>query len=107
MQNSGFAPPDPAVVRGDVERALAEDFGSGDVTADLLAADACASARVITREPGILCGRSWFDACFRALDPDVAVAWQMEDGASIAADSTLCTLRGNARALVGAERCAH
>jgi len=100
------APPDPGVVQRDVERALAEDIGSGDVTAELLDADARATARVITREPGVLAGRAWFDGCFHALDGAVAIAWNFEDGAHIAANDTLCTLRGNARALVGAERCA-
>ena len=98
--------PDPGVVQRDVERALAEDIGSGDVPAELLAANARASARVITREAGVLCGRAWFDACFRALDSAITIAWNFDDGAQIAANDTLCTLRGNARALVGAERCA-
>jgi nicotinate-nucleotide pyrophosphorylase (carboxylating) len=106
MQTREFTPPDAAIVRADVERALAEDFGGGDVTADLLAPEAAASARVITREAGVLCGTSWFDACFRALDPAVDIAWTAEDGDRVAANDTLCTLRGNARALVGAERCA-
>jgi len=97
---------DPQSVQSDVERALAEDLGSGDVTADLLPADARASARVITREAAVLCGRPWFDACFRALDPAVEIVWSFDDGAHVAANDTLCTLRGLARALVGAERCA-
>ena len=99
-------PPDPQIVQRDVERALAEDIGSGDVTADLLRVDASASARVISREQAVLAGRPWFDACFRALDPAIEIAWNAADGAHIAANDTLCTLRGLARALVGAERCA-
>jgi nicotinate-nucleotide pyrophosphorylase (carboxylating) len=99
-------PPDPQILLRDVEHALAEDIGSGDVTADLLAAGAQASARVITREPATLAGRPWFDACFRALDASMQIAWAADDGAQIAANATLCTLRGSARALVGAERCA-
>ena len=90
----------------DIERALAEDFGGGDVTADLLPADANASARVITREPAVIAGAAWFDACFRALDPGVAIDWRCADGAHVGANDVLCSLRGNARALVGAERCA-
>jgi len=106
MQHPAIATFDAARVQDDVARALSEDFGSGDVTADLLAPDAQAQARVITREDGVLCGRPWFDACFRALDANVAIAWNFDDGADVAANATLCTLRGNARALVGAERCA-
>ncbi len=100
------APPDPQIVQRDVERALAEDVGSGDVTADLLCADARATARVISREQAVLAGRAWFDACFRALDPASEIAWNFSDGADIAVNETLCTLAGTARALVGAERCA-
>jgi nicotinate-nucleotide pyrophosphorylase (carboxylating) len=99
-------PPDPQAVQRDVERALAEDIGSGDATADLLAADARASGRVITREAAVLAGRPWFDACFRGLDSAVKIAWNVDDGAHVAANDTLCTLHGLARALVGAERCA-
>ena len=89
-----------------MQRALAEDFGSGDVTAELLAPEASAAARVIAREAAVLCGQPWFEACFRALDPAVEIVWHSDDGATIVANETLCTLRGNARALVGAERCA-
>jgi len=103
---SDLLPPDAAVVAQDVARALAEDFGSGDATADLLPATAMASATVITREHAVLCGTAWFDACFRARDPNLVIEWQARDGDRVAANSTLCTLRGNARALVGAERSA-
>ena len=61
---------------------------------------------MITREAAVLAGRPWFDACFRALDPAVKIAWNVDDGAHVAANDTLCTLHGLARALVGAERCA-
>ncbi len=65
-----FSPPDTEVIRRDVERALSEDIGSGDATADLLDAESMATARVITREPAVLAGQPLrFDACFRALDP--------------------------------------
>jgi nicotinate-nucleotide pyrophosphorylase (carboxylating) len=103
---SDLRAPDAAVVALDVARALAEDFGNGDATADLLPATASASATVITRENAVLCGTAWFDACFRARDPAVVIEWQARDGDRVAANSTLCTLRGNARALVGAERSA-
>lgn len=98
--------PDPQAVLADVARALAEDIGSGDVTADLLPGDARASARVITRETAVLCGRLWFDACLRALDPAMQITWNADDGTRVAANDTLCTLHGLARALVSSERCA-
>ncbi|HXD84830.1 MAG TPA: carboxylating nicotinate-nucleotide diphosphorylase [Rudaea sp.] len=99
-------PPEPAAILADVRRALAEDFGGGDVTADLLPADAQAQARVIAREPAVICGRPWFDACFRELDARAVIDWRVGEGARIGVDGVVCELRGNARALVGAERCA-
>jgi nicotinate-nucleotide pyrophosphorylase (carboxylating) len=97
--------PADAVLR-DVERALEEDIGSGDVTADLLEAAETAHARVITREPAILCGQAWFEACFRTLDPNVQCDWLVGEGARAAAGALLCRVTGNARALVTAERSA-
>lgn len=105
MAASRPASADPQSVQRDVERALVEDIGSGDVTADLLPADVRASARVITREAAVLSGRPWFDACFRTLDPAVEIVWSFDEGARVSANDTLCTLRGLARALVSAERC--
>jgi nicotinate-nucleotide pyrophosphorylase (carboxylating) len=96
----------PEDVRRDVERALAEDIGSGDATASLIAAQAKATAAVVTREAAILCGRPWFDACFHALDPDVVIQWQAAEGSAVSAGERLCSLRGNARALLSGERCA-
>jgi len=98
--------PDPQIVLRDVERALAEDIGDGDVTADLVPADAHASARVITREAAVIAGSAWFEACFRQLDPNVSIEWRCADGVHVAANDLLCTLRGRARALLSAERCA-
>lgn len=98
--------PNPNVVRRDVQRALDEDIGSGDATADLLPADAVASARVITRESAVIAGTSWFDACFDLLDPSSRVKWEFRDGDRVAANDTLCSVKGLARALVSGERCA-
>jgi len=99
-------PPNPAVVFVDARRALAEDFGDGDVTADLLPPQAQAHARVIAREAAVVCGQPWFDACFRELDAQTVIDWRVAEGARIEAEAVVCELRGNARALVGAERCA-
>lgn len=98
--------PDTDTVLRDVRRALEEDIGSGDVTADLFPADRLASARVITREAAVLCGKDWFDACFHAVDSDVRVEWKFEEGARVAAGDLLCRIEGPARALVTAERSA-
>jgi len=69
--NTPPALPAPEAIQRDVRRALDEDIGSGDVTADLLPTNASAKARVITREAAVLCGCAWFDACFHALSEGV------------------------------------
>ena len=91
-------------VAGDVSRALAEDIGSGDLTAQLLPADQTAKARVITRENAVVAGRPWFDACFQALDPACRIDWQVSEGDSVSADTVLVEITGLARALLTAER---
>lgn len=98
--------PDPAVVLRNVRAALAEDIGSGDITAALIAPDARASGRVITREDGVLCGQPWVDAVFAQLDTQVQIAWQHRDGANISAGDTLFSFEGPARSLLTGERCA-
>lgn len=106
MRETMPQPPDSATVLADVRRALAEDFGSGDVTADLLPPQAQAHARVIAREAAVVCGRPWFGACFRELDALTVIDWRVDEGARVEAGGVVCELRGNARTLVGAERCA-
>jgi nicotinate-nucleotide pyrophosphorylase (carboxylating) len=99
-------PPPADAVRGDVARALAEDLGSGDATAALLPAGALATARIRCREQAVVAGRPWFDACFLALDPRAAIAWQVGEGEHVAPDTVLCEITGDARSLVSAERSA-
>lgn len=105
MPGSIAAPPQ-AVIDADVQRALAEDIGGGDVTADLIAADARASARILCREPAVIAGLPWASTCFHALDPAAAIEWCCADGDRVETDAVLCRIDARARALVGAERCA-
>jgi nicotinate-nucleotide pyrophosphorylase (carboxylating) len=91
------------VIQADVARALAEDIGAGDVTAALLP-DAADSAYLLCKEDSVVCGRPWFDACHRALDPDVRIVWHVEEGDRVRKGAVLATLQGRARALVSAER---
>lgn len=98
--------PDPAVVRADVQRALAEDVGPGDVSGDLIDPAAVATAHVLCREPAVLAGSAWFDACFLTLDAAARIDWQFRDGERIAADSILCRITARARAILTAERSA-
>jgi nicotinate-nucleotide pyrophosphorylase (carboxylating) len=96
-------PPDMAA---QVARALAEDIGPGDVTAQLVPADARATATLITREEMILCGSAWLNETFRQLDAHIVVEWHAQEGQSVHANAVLCEIRGPARALLTGERCA-
>lgn len=96
----------PNDISATVARALAEDIGTGDVTAGLIPADKQASATVISREDAVLCGVAWFDEVFRQLDPTVQIDWQFRDGERVAANALLCTLRGSARSILSGERAA-
>lgn len=100
----------PEWVRADipeqVRRALHEDVGSGDITAELIPLEAEASARVITREPMTLAGAAWVDEVFAQLGGRIAIDWQHQDGDRVAADSLLFTLQGRTRTLLTGERTA-
>jgi nicotinate-nucleotide pyrophosphorylase (carboxylating) len=89
-----------------VQRALEEDVGSGDLTANLIPHDILAEASVISRQDAVLCGMAWFDEVFRQVEPRVRVTWSARDGGDITAGQTLCTLSGPARALLTGERTA-
>ena len=89
-----------------VQQALAEDVGAGDITASLIAPDALASADVITREAGVLCGAAFADETFRQVDPRCSTVWLVADGDLVDAGDTLFRVTGPARALLTAERTA-
>lgn len=89
-----------------VKLALDEDIGSGDITAGLVDSTERASATVITREAGVLCGTQFVDAVFASVDPDVNVMWKKADGDTLIANDVLCTLEGNARSILTGERAA-
>lgn len=100
------APAPPPDLSDQVARALAEDVGTGDLTAALVPAARAGRATVITREAAVLCGRPWVDEVFRQLDPSVRVEWAAAEGATVAPDALLCTISGPARALLTGERTA-
>lgn len=104
---TGTAPAPPPVeqVESDVARALVEDIGSGDVTVSLLP-DTADVAYLLCKEDAVVCGRPWFDACHRALDPGVRIDWRVAEGDRVAAGTVLATLEGRSGALVTAERTA-
>jgi nicotinate-nucleotide pyrophosphorylase (carboxylating) len=93
-------------IRETVRRALEEDVGTGDLTAQLIPESEPARAHVITREKMVLCGRAWFDECFHQLDGKVAIKWLAQDGEEVEADSVVCHVQGPARALLTGERAA-
>ncbi len=89
-----------------VRRALAEDIGSGDVTAGLIPADAAAEGTVMCRERAVLCGSAWFDEVYRQIEPAIRVQWQSEDGDELGPEQILCQAAGPARGLLTGERTA-
>src|SRR5689334_10574231 len=93
-------------VTADVTRALKEDVGLGDLTARLVPEGKPGHARLMTRQSGILCGIEWFRRTFEELDPDVEIFWHRGDGDAIVANSSICEIEGDARAMLTAERTA-
>lgn len=89
-----------------VKQALREDLGSGDLTAALIPEAQTLQARIISREPGILCGQPYATATFAAVSEQLKLHWEVDEGSAVAADQVLCHLEGPARALLSAERCA-
>ena len=89
-----------------VRFALAEDIGSGDITAQLIPADHTANARIITRENAVICGVNWVNEVFQQIDNSITVTWHIADGDYVTANSVLFELSGPARALLTGERTA-
>ena len=95
-----------AEIEANVRRALLEDVGSGDITAQLIPAERLAKATVISRDAAVIAGTAWVDAVFRQLDPRVAVHWQVVDGDRVQPNQALLHLEGPARSLLTGERSA-
>jgi nicotinate-nucleotide pyrophosphorylase (carboxylating) len=101
-----YAAPNAKGIMSNVRAALAEDIGSGDITAALIEPGTRATARVITREPGVLCGQAWVDAVFAELDRTISIEWHHQDGHLLDAGESLFTAEGPAATLLTGERCA-
>ena len=86
----------------DVARALAEDLGTGDLTAGLIDPARSVRARVLAREGAVLCGAPWAEAALRALDPNVRLTWHVQEGQRCTKDQVVLEMDGNARALLSA-----
>lgn len=91
-------------IERNVRDALAEDVGSGDLTAQLIPEDTTATATVITREKGILCGTQWFSQSFTRVDQKSQVRWFLADGDVMEPGQVLCEISGRARSLLTSER---
>jgi nicotinate-nucleotide pyrophosphorylase (carboxylating) len=98
--------PIPRDLPQQIERALEEDIGPGDLTAGLIPEDARGRATVITREAAIVCGIPYVEAVFARLDERVRIDWHAREGAPAAAGEVLFRLQGPARALLTGERTA-
>ena len=89
-----------------VTKALSEDVGSGDITAQLIAAEQQSTANIICRETAIICGTQWVDEVFKQLDAAVTIEWRVKDGQQVEPEQLIAVIRGNSRSLLTGERCA-
>lgn len=96
----------PVLIAAQVQAALLEDIGDGDLTAQLIALETQAHARIISRERALLCGTPWLQQCFLLLDPHAQLTWHAKEGDWLAPDQLIVEITGNARALLSAERTA-
>jgi nicotinate-nucleotide pyrophosphorylase (carboxylating) len=96
----------PSDLARQVSTALAEDIGTGDVTAELVPATQRVTGKVNTREEAVLCGRPWVNETFRQLDPSVRLTWYVDDGDRVTPDQTLFEIAGLARPVLTGERTA-
>lgn len=93
-------------VVSDVSRALLEDVGPGDVSAALLPDALQAQAEIISREPMVVCGQAWVNEVFRQIDPAIVINWLVAEGEILPTPATLCSIQGNAKSILTAERTA-
>ena len=96
----------PSDIDSVVRYALAEDIGNGDITAELIPAKKLVSARIISREDGVLCGSPWVNRVFSQLDNSIAVKWQLNESETFKANQVLAEVDGSARPIMSGERTA-
>lgn len=93
-------------VARNVQAAIDEDVGSGDLTAQLIPEAQSAKARIISRENAVLCGIAWVQQCFKLLAPNSTIDWLVNEGETLKPNVSLCEIKGNAREILTAERTA-
>ena len=96
----------PKDLGSQVQTAIREDVGTGDVTAGFVPPNQVAHGRVITREAGVMCGRPWVEEVFRQLDEGVRLRWHADDGERINPQQNLFDIEGSARSILTGERSA-
>jgi nicotinate-nucleotide pyrophosphorylase (carboxylating) len=110
MSNLVINPPFDAALREaltiNVQIALREDIGAGDLTGLLVPETSWVNARVIVREQAVLCGAPWFEAVMLGCHPDMTIQWHYVEGDLMTANSAVCEIHAPARALLTAERSA-
>jgi len=94
----------PLHIQNQVQQALSEDIGSGDVTAELIAANQIAHAQLLCREAAILCGCDWFNKAFLLLDKNIEITWFFTEGQQLKENDVICEIKGNSRSILTAER---
>ena len=94
----------PADIPALIAFCLQEDVGAGDITAELIPEQKIISARLISRDHGILCGRPWADEVLRQVDDSLEVNWKANEGDEISPNQTLVRITGSARSILTAER---
>ena len=93
-------------IASNVNSALREDVGDGDVTGQLITSTKTIDASIVTRERMTIAGRPWVDeVCFQ-VDPAIELHWHCKDGDAVDANTVLCNLVGPARSILTAERTA-
>ncbi|ORU89905.1 MAG: nicotinate-nucleotide diphosphorylase [Cycloclasticus sp. symbiont of Poecilosclerida sp. M] len=97
---------DQKIIDEDVRHFLAEDVGSGDLTAMAIDENKQAKATLISREVALISGHPWFQSVFSSLDSTIQIDWQVVEGAPVDVGGVICTLSGSARALLTGERAA-
>jgi nicotinate-nucleotide pyrophosphorylase (carboxylating) len=90
----------------EINQFLVEDIGTGDITASIISADSMATAEVMTRERMVVCGQAWFDAIFKAINPEITVEWLVVEGDIVTEGTLLCKVSGQAQGLLTGERAA-
>jgi nicotinate-nucleotide pyrophosphorylase (carboxylating) len=96
----------PSDLAQQVQAALREDIGAGDVTAQLVPPDQRARGRVVTREDAVLCGQAWVEEAFHQLNTAIRLTWFAKDGERISAGQKIFEIEGPARPILTGERTA-